>query len=148
MVSQMLVAMNKEIPEPKPKPATTKAKFGTNGSDPTHHHPHHGQTAHRTVTIQRPWPRTLLHELIEQHDNDSGGEQLQDDEDGVAGTQVLHVSVHARQDVRDGLADGDEDTEHCVNAHTECKDHAAHMCTHAFERPGRECGPPSGSGQR
>jgi hypothetical protein len=35
--------------------------------------------------------------------------RLQDDEDGVARSELAHFSVHARNDVRHCLSDGDED---------------------------------------
>jgi len=44
-------------------------------------------------------------------DDDSREEQLKDDEDGISGSEVLDISIHARKDVRDGLTDGDHDSE-------------------------------------
>jgi hypothetical protein len=71
----------------------------------------------------------------ENDDDDSCEEQLEDDEDGISGSEVLDISIHARQDVGDGLTDGDHDSEKLlgtleqltillvalVNLHTETK---------------------------
>jgi len=39
-------------------------------------------------------PVSLLQQLVQADDNDAREEELHDDEDGVAGAQVPHVSVH------------------------------------------------------
>mmetsp|Transcript_34480 Transcript_34480/g.90737 ORF Transcript_34480/g.90737 Transcript_34480/m.90737 type:complete len:386 (+) Transcript_34480:534-1691(+) len=61
----------------------------------------------------------LLQELVEDDDDDARDEELQDDEDRVARAQLAHVSVHARDDIRDGLTDGDEDAEELLRAREE-----------------------------
>eukprot|EP00983_Pelagomonas_calceolata_P105059 1159089-Pelagomonas_calceolata.AAC.15 len=51
----------------------------------------------------------LLQQLIQADDDDTGEEELQDDEDCVQGAQLAHIAVHAGHDVRHGLADGKMD---------------------------------------
>jgi hypothetical protein len=47
----------------------------------------------------------------ENDDDDSCEEQLEDDEDGISGSEVFDISIHARQHVCDGLTNGDHDSE-------------------------------------
>mmetsp|Transcript_44817 Transcript_44817/g.142710 ORF Transcript_44817/g.142710 Transcript_44817/m.142710 type:complete len:313 (-) Transcript_44817:240-1178(-) len=58
----------------------------------------------------------LLEELVEADDNDAGHEELEDDENRVASTELADVAVHARDHVRDGLTNGDEDAEKLLRA--------------------------------
>ena len=53
----------------------------------------------------------LLEELIEANDDDSAHDQLGHKEDGVAAAELTDVAVHARNDVSDGLAEGDDHAE-------------------------------------
>ena len=53
----------------------------------------------------------LLEELIEDNNNETSEDELEDNEEGVSGTEGAEVSVHSADDVGDGLADGDEDSE-------------------------------------
>lgn len=62
-----------------------------------------GNTRSKTVT--------LLEELIKKNDNDSGEEELKDEEDGVTGSERTNITVHTREDVGDGLTEGDHQTE-------------------------------------
>ena len=56
---------------------------------------------------------TFLEELIEQEDNETGDEELDDDEQADAGADVRGLAVHAGHHVHDGLAEGDHHAEHC-----------------------------------
>ena len=58
----------------------------------------------------------LLQEFVEDDDDDTGEEKLQDDEESVAHAELVDRAVHARDDVSDGLTDGDEDTEQLLGA--------------------------------
>ena len=53
---------------------------------------------------------SLLKELIEGEDDETGTEELGDDDEGVAGTNGAEVTVHTTDDVGNGLTDRDEDT--------------------------------------
>jgi len=46
------------------------------------------------------------------------GARLRNDEDGVDGAQLAHVSVHARDDVGHSLADGDQHAQQLLRART------------------------------
>ena len=59
---------------------------------------------------------SLLKELVEGQDNKTGTEQLGDDDEGIAGSDGTKVTVHATDDVGDGLADSDEDTKELLGA--------------------------------
>ena len=50
---------------------------------------------------------SFLEKLVEQKHDESGNEELDDDQETDSGTDVAGVSVHAGQDVHDGLAHGD-----------------------------------------
>ena len=56
---------------------------------------------------------TFLEKLIEEEDDESGHEQLDDDEQADAGADVGGLAVHAGHHVHDGLAQGDDHAEHC-----------------------------------
>mmetsp|Transcript_91751 Transcript_91751/g.165686 ORF Transcript_91751/g.165686 Transcript_91751/m.165686 type:complete len:298 (-) Transcript_91751:27-920(-) len=49
----------------------------------------------------------LLQQLVQEQHHDPCEEELHDDEDGVAGAQVLHLPVHAAEHVGHGLSHGD-----------------------------------------
>lgn len=53
---------------------------------------------------------TDLKELIKQQNDDAGNEQLEDDQDSITSTNLLDVTVHAGENVSDGLTQSDEDT--------------------------------------
>eukprot|EP00968_Pinguiococcus_pyrenoidosus_P003040 scaffold180_cov311-Pinguiococcus_pyrenoidosus.AAC.22 len=53
----------------------------------------------------------LLHQFIQQQHQDAGQEELQHNEDGVAGAQLRQRSVHAAHDIREGFAQRDDDAE-------------------------------------
>ena len=55
----------------------------------------------RTQTV------AFLQQLVQQQDNQTGNEQLDDDQQANATADFARVSVHARHDVNDGLADSD-----------------------------------------
>ena len=50
--------------------------------------------------------------ITNQEDNQSGNEQLDDDEQANAGADVAGLAVHARHDVDDALAESDDHAEH------------------------------------
>lgn len=54
----------------------------------------------------------LLQELVEQQDDETGDEQLDDDQKTDAGADVRRFSVHPGHDVDDGLPDGDDHAEY------------------------------------
>jgi len=54
---------------------------------------------------------SLLEKLVEDDDNHTGKEKLDDDEDRVARAKFADITVHAGDNVGDGLADGDKDAE-------------------------------------
>jgi len=58
----------------------------------------------------------LLEKFVEDDDNDTSAEELEDDEDGVASAKLVEVTVHARSDVSHGLADNDDDAEELLGA--------------------------------
>lgn len=60
----------------------------------------------------------LLQKLVQDDDDDTSEEQLDDDENGIAGTELTHLTVHAREDIGNGLTNGDDDTEHCKRLNT------------------------------
>ena len=53
----------------------------------------------------------LLEELVEDDHDEAGEDELEDDEEGVTGTEGAEVAVHSADNVGHGLADGDEDAE-------------------------------------
>mmetsp|Transcript_1937 Transcript_1937/g.5612 ORF Transcript_1937/g.5612 Transcript_1937/m.5612 type:complete len:425 (-) Transcript_1937:27-1301(-) len=59
---------------------------------------------------------SLLKELVEGEDNETGAEQLSDDDEGITGSDGTEVTVHATDNISDGLADRDEDTEELLGA--------------------------------
>mmetsp|Transcript_16032 Transcript_16032/g.53731 ORF Transcript_16032/g.53731 Transcript_16032/m.53731 type:complete len:352 (+) Transcript_16032:252-1307(+) len=64
----------------------------------------------------RPKAVPLLQELIQADHKDTRSEELGDEEDGIAGSEIPDVSVHAREHVGHGLDDGDEDTEELLGS--------------------------------
>mmetsp|Transcript_36342 Transcript_36342/g.82890 ORF Transcript_36342/g.82890 Transcript_36342/m.82890 type:complete len:231 (+) Transcript_36342:882-1574(+) len=64
----------------------------------------------RTETV------TLLEELIQTDHDNSSHEKLDDDEHGVAGTEVGDVSVHTGEHIGHRLTNGDKDTEQFLGA--------------------------------
>jgi len=53
----------------------------------------------------------LLEKLVQNDDDDTCKEELDDDEDCIPRSEVLDVTVHARDNVRDRFTDGDQDPE-------------------------------------
>jgi hypothetical protein len=53
----------------------------------------------------------LLEELIKENDNQAGDHELDDEENADTGTEVRRLSVETRDNVYDGLAEGQEDGE-------------------------------------
>jgi len=53
----------------------------------------------------------LLEELVEENHDHARGEQLNDNQDGVEGTEVREVTVHAREEISESLTEGDDETE-------------------------------------
>jgi hypothetical protein len=58
----------------------------------------------------RTKPVTLLEELVEDEDNDTSAEELQDNQDGITGTKVVDITVHTRENISYSLTDGDDHT--------------------------------------
>jgi len=54
---------------------------------------------------------TLLQELIQQDHNNTSSEELKDDQNGVEGTKVSEVTVHAWEQVGECLSQSDDQTE-------------------------------------
>mmetsp|Transcript_29905 Transcript_29905/g.54997 ORF Transcript_29905/g.54997 Transcript_29905/m.54997 type:complete len:351 (+) Transcript_29905:815-1867(+) len=59
---------------------------------------------------------SLLEELIEGQHNESRAEELGDDEEGVTGSNGGEVSVHSTDDVSDGLAHSDQNSEQLLSS--------------------------------
>ncbi len=59
---------------------------------------------------------SLLQELIETDDQDTGGDQLANDEDRIARSEILDIAVHAREHVSDSFHDSDDDTEELLGS--------------------------------
>ena len=58
-----------------------------------------------------------LQEVVQEHDHDAGRDELEDDEGRVQGAKLRgDVAVHARKDVRDGLAGRDEQGQELLHA--------------------------------
>ena len=53
----------------------------------------------------------LLEKLVEKNDDQSGGEELENEEDADTGTEVRGLAVETGQDVNAGLAEGQDDGE-------------------------------------
>ena len=53
---------------------------------------------------------SLLKELIEGEDDETGAEELGDDDEGVTSTNGAEISIHTTNDVGNGLTDCNEDT--------------------------------------
>ena len=53
-----------------------------------------------------------MQKFVKDDDDDTGKEQLEDDEDGVTGTDIANVTVHTGKNVSDRFTDGDNNTEH------------------------------------
>jgi hypothetical protein len=66
----------------------------------------------------RPQSITLLQQLIETDNNDSGEKELDNDENRIASTKIANISVHARQYICDRLSNGDQDTEELLGTIT------------------------------
>ncbi len=56
---------------------------------------------------------SLLEQLIQKQDNEAGHKQLDDDQEADTRSDVSGITIHASHHVDDGLADGDDHTEHC-----------------------------------
>mmetsp|Transcript_16061 Transcript_16061/g.36884 ORF Transcript_16061/g.36884 Transcript_16061/m.36884 type:complete len:487 (-) Transcript_16061:48-1508(-) len=54
---------------------------------------------------------SLLEQVIEHHDDETGEGKLEDDQDGVDGTKIGNVSVHSREDVGHSLGKDDDEGE-------------------------------------
>ena len=67
-----------------------------------------GDTAAKTVA--------LLQKLVEGENDETGTEELGDDEEGIAGADGAQVAVHAAHNVGDGLTHGNEDSEELLGA--------------------------------
>lgn len=63
----------------------------------------------RTKTI------TLLQQFIEDDNDDTGKEELHDDENSITSAEILDITVHTRENVGNGLTDGDDDTEELLS---------------------------------
>jgi hypothetical protein len=50
-------------------------------------------------------------ELVEEHDDERGGHELEDEEEADTGAERRGRAVHAREDVDGGLAEGDDEGE-------------------------------------
>ena len=59
---------------------------------------------------------SFLEQLVEQQHDETGNEELNDDQETDSGTDVAGVSVHASQDIHDGLAHGDHHTKQLLGA--------------------------------
>ena len=60
----------------------------------------------------------LRQQLVQADHNDTRHEELQDDQDGVPSAELAHVAVDAGHDVRDSLADSDQNAEELLRAVT------------------------------
>mmetsp|Transcript_41179 Transcript_41179/g.64341 ORF Transcript_41179/g.64341 Transcript_41179/m.64341 type:complete len:373 (-) Transcript_41179:246-1364(-) len=69
---------------------------------------------------RRPQAVALLQELVEADHDDSGSEELADDEDSVSSSQVLDISVHSRENVGNSLNDGDDDSQQLLSPLEQC----------------------------
>ena len=58
----------------------------------------------------------FLQQFVEEKDDQTGDEQLDDDQKTNAGADVRRVAVHARHHVDDGLSDGDDHAEQLLRA--------------------------------
>mmetsp|Transcript_30829 Transcript_30829/g.66633 ORF Transcript_30829/g.66633 Transcript_30829/m.66633 type:complete len:351 (+) Transcript_30829:714-1766(+) len=67
-------------------------------------------------TDSAPESVSLLEELVEGQHDESGAEELGDDEEGVTGSDGGEVSVHSADDVGDGLAHGDQNSEQLLGS--------------------------------
>ena len=56
----------------------------------------------------------LLQKLVQQQDDEAGDEELDDNQEADASADFAGVAVHARHDVDDGLADGNDHSENCM----------------------------------
>lgn len=59
----------------------------------------------RTKTV------SFLQKFIEKNHNDSGGEQLSEDEDSVEGSEFRNFTVHSRQEVSEGFSESNNESE-------------------------------------
>mmetsp|Transcript_17052 Transcript_17052/g.29342 ORF Transcript_17052/g.29342 Transcript_17052/m.29342 type:complete len:323 (-) Transcript_17052:390-1358(-) len=62
---------------------------------------------------------SLLEELVEGEDDESGAEELGDDEEGVTGSDGGEVTVHSADNVGNGLANSDEDSKELLGTSEE-----------------------------
>jgi hypothetical protein len=115
MLSHTLVAMKSEIAEPRPYLLGAGVNIAARRGGR-----HFGARVPRQHAARRCEERQgaapLLEELVEADDDDAREEKLADDEHRVAGSEVLDVAVHAREHVRHGLDDGNEDAEQLLRA--------------------------------
>ena len=56
---------------------------------------------------------TLGEELVEEHDDQRGRDELEDEEQADTGAKGRRGAVHAREDVHGRLAEGDDECEYC-----------------------------------
>lgn len=59
---------------------------------------------------------SLLEHFVEDHDEQSGEEELDDDEQGVSGSKVSHASVQSRKYIGRSLSDGDQNTKELLGS--------------------------------
>ena len=83
MFSQMFVAMNSEIPEPNPYPLIQMLLYFTRSNQL------------RQEEIARGGRGILLKQLIQNQNNDSREEELEDDEERVTSTKLVDFTIHA-----------------------------------------------------
>lgn len=57
----------------------------------------------------------LLQQLVQTDNNDSGKEQLDDDEDGIASSQITDITIHAREHIRNGLTNSDQHSQQLLS---------------------------------
>lgn len=60
----------------------------------------------------RPQTVTLLEELIEKDDNETGNNELEDEEKADTGTKVARLSVETSQNIHSSLSERKDDSKH------------------------------------
>lgn len=58
----------------------------------------------------------LLEELVKEDDDEGGDDELEDEKQADTGAEVGRLAVKSSQDVDGSLAEGDDESEHCVTA--------------------------------
>ena len=53
----------------------------------------------------------LVKEFIKQKDNDASNSELDDDENGITGTELAQFTVHATPDIGNGLTQSDDESQ-------------------------------------